>query len=503
MSRYLCISVTFLDPLFHGRADEDKPEWPPSPMRLFQALLAGARTGCRNRSWTDDKAGAFRWLASQQPPTIVAPDAQRAPGYTLFAPTNDRDREIQPSEKLIRPHRLLDGDTLHYLWPVHDDGDPGEAHAETICREARNLMALGWGIDQIVGNGSLLPEEELSALPGQRWRPLEKPHLPGSQTTHRVPVEGSLEDLERIHDAFLRRSGGKTYHPLPHRLNRYDEVAYLPQTELPPKQYAIFEMTPGVAFRQENTARVAAMMRSLACETAKKDAHEFPGGTAQYVAGHIDGQPDKTPQRFSYLPLPSIGHPHADGMIRRLMIAEAPEGDGSHARWAQIRLRARKLTDNSGEERGRLHDPWRQSSGRMLARYVTQAPRWSTVTPIILPGHDDKKQHKAEKLLLKALAQAEMPTAAIEEMTMRKAPFWPGSLHPTRYFAPAYLRHYPRWHVQLLFRKPIRGPVAVGAGRHVGLGIFARTPGGEHSDARRRLTPGDSPQGSHEKVFPF
>ncbi|MER3462825.1 MAG: type I-U CRISPR-associated protein Cas5/Cas6, partial [Armatimonadota bacterium] len=45
MTRHLCISVTPLDDLFHGKGDDDEPEWPPSPMRLFQALVAGSRTG--------------------------------------------------------------------------------------------------------------------------------------------------------------------------------------------------------------------------------------------------------------------------------------------------------------------------------------------------------------------------------------------------------------------------------------------------------------------------
>ena len=45
--RYALISVTFLDPVFHGRADGEEPEWPPSPLRLFQALLAGAAAASR------------------------------------------------------------------------------------------------------------------------------------------------------------------------------------------------------------------------------------------------------------------------------------------------------------------------------------------------------------------------------------------------------------------------------------------------------------------------
>ena len=66
MSGYLCISVTFLDPLFHGKGDGDEWEWPPSPMRVFQALLAGSRTGCRNIEWSTVKSDAFRWLEQKE-----------------------------------------------------------------------------------------------------------------------------------------------------------------------------------------------------------------------------------------------------------------------------------------------------------------------------------------------------------------------------------------------------------------------------------------------------
>ena len=80
MMRYLSMSVTFLDPLFHGRGDGDVPEWPPSPMRLFQAMLAASRVGCHNREWSDKHAAAFRWLERRKPPDIVAPRARLAPG---------------------------------------------------------------------------------------------------------------------------------------------------------------------------------------------------------------------------------------------------------------------------------------------------------------------------------------------------------------------------------------------------------------------------------------
>ena len=42
MSRHLVLSFRFLSPWFHGRGDEDAPEWPPSPLRAFQAVVAAA-----------------------------------------------------------------------------------------------------------------------------------------------------------------------------------------------------------------------------------------------------------------------------------------------------------------------------------------------------------------------------------------------------------------------------------------------------------------------------
>src|ERR1700730_13175967 len=39
---HFCLSVTFHDCRFHGRRDNGEPEWPPSPLRLFQSLVAAA-----------------------------------------------------------------------------------------------------------------------------------------------------------------------------------------------------------------------------------------------------------------------------------------------------------------------------------------------------------------------------------------------------------------------------------------------------------------------------
>jgi CRISPR-associated protein Csb2 len=483
MTRQLCISVTLLDPLFHGKGDGDEPEWPPSPMRLFQALLAGSRTGSLNCDWSNSKAEAFRWLERCESPQILSPEARPAAGYTLFVPNNDSDKKFDRQDrltsKIARPNRLLCHDkagelnpTLHYLWSIPEDNWPtARSHAELLCREARHLLALGWGIDQVVGNGRILNDAEAAALPGRRWRAWTA-HRPGLRTW-RIPAKDSLEDLERVHESFVKRVVGKQYHP-PLKPRRFQIVSYMSAAALPPRSYAAFEFPERVAFRQEDANKVAAMLRSLACRDKHRNDfnQQFPEDTDVYLAGHA-GQREKTPARFSYLPLPTIGHERADGMIRRVLIAEPYGADGARARWAQQRLRHETLKDTDGNERGILLDLWRPTSADMTERYVAQSRIWSTVTPVVLPGFDHGKQAKAERLLLRAARQAGLPIEAIAELTLRKAPFWPGSQHPARYFVPNYLTYHPKWHVRIQFRDPVAGPLSLGGGRHCGLGVFA------------------------------
>jgi CRISPR-associated protein Csb2 len=472
MDHNLCISVMFLDPLFHGKGDEE-PEWPPSPLRLFQALLAGARVGCRSNQWTQHQAEAFQWLAGHQPPRIMAPAARWATRCTYFVPNNDSDRKERQERltgKVARPHWLVGGDTVHFVWPIDENSRrESQSHEEVICHEARRLLALGWGIDQVVGSGRILTEAEVAALPGYQWRAW-RVRRPGLQTW-RVPVKDSLEDLERVHQSFLKRIDGRRYHP-PLTLSRFDTVHYLMTTVLPPRPYAAFEFPQAIAFRHESTAHVAAMLRSVSCRCAKSDTHEFPGGPDIYVAGHT-GPDELTPPRFSYLPLPAIGHEHADGIIRRVLIAEPFGGDGAHAGWAQDRLRNATLGDSESNERGVLLDLWRPNSRLMVRRYVGESRTWCTVTPVVLPGFDDGKHAKAEKLFLTAVAQAAIPIETISELALRKSPFWPGSQHSRHYAVPAYISRFPRWHVWIKFKELVSGPLAIGGGRHAGLGLFA------------------------------
>ena len=487
MTRHLCISVTFLDPFFHGKGDGDRPEWPPSPMRLFQALLVGSRVGLRKLRWSMDEQcdlrRAFLWLERQPPPEITAPAARSAPSYTLFVPNNDSDkifsRQERLTSKVAHPHRISiqdglvdEGPTLHYLWAIpEEEWTTAFQYAKLLSRESQHLMALGWGIDQVVGNGRVVTCEEASQLLGERWQPWPDTLHPLHRL--RVPIEGSLEDLDAVYASFCSQLDGGVYNP-PQTFRRFKSVSYVKVTQFPRRSYACFELPGGTAFRQESIIEVAAMLRSLACRRQNRFdfRDQFDDDPEVYLAGHVNGK-RPTPPRFSYLPVPTIGHDHADGMIRRLIIAEPLGGDGSRAKWAQIRLEGQMLRDTDGKERGQLLELWRNSSRRMVCRYVGDGRIWSTFTPVILPGFDDGKQSKATKLLLRSIRHAGFHIDAIADLRIRKAPFWRGTRHPRDYRRPHYLKNFSAWHVQLEFHEPVTGPLAIGAGRHIGLGLMA------------------------------
>ncbi|MFN3413870.1 MAG: type I-U CRISPR-associated protein Csb2 [Thermoanaerobaculum sp.] len=462
MKRCLVMSVRFYDHRYHGQFGDGEVEWPPAPFRLFQALLAG--TGSFGGPTTEEKH-ALRWLEKQPPPLIRAPVPEGTGKLLLFVPANQADVAVNRQDRLtgkLARYAFFAPDScpeVHYIWPL------GEAQApSSLFSLAQRLLALGWGVDQASAHAQLMNEEALQKLSGILWRPVGQGGLGPS---YRVPTVGSLEDLLAAYETFRDRLPAPRHYRPPRPPRVFATCVYLPDTALPHRPFAVFRLPEGLAFRQENTAKVAAMVRGLAIKAAQQDG--LPDAET-FVAGHVQGAVE-TPPRFSYAPLPSIGHPHADGLLRRIVVAEPLGGDGSRAQWAQWALHNAVLTDEEGNQLGRLRVL--EALDGVVRCYWGPSRSWSSVTPVILPGFDDRKPTKALKLLREALGHAGIPEKAVVDARLQKAPFWPSSSHPSRYFCPEYLRGLPRWHVQLVFSEPVLGPILVGAGRHVGLGLFA------------------------------
>lgn len=493
-SDYFCISATFPDARFHGRGDGGQPEWPPSPMRLFQAIVAANA----ERIGTDGKLErALQWLEGQGPPTIVAPPFEVGSSYCLSVPNNamdivgrawskgnyfgsgDANPATHRTMKTVTPVRMVEGDTVYYLWPLNDPRNGDADVISPLCHAAGRLVALGWGIDLVVGRGVRMTSQPA----GERWDP-----TPSAAVANlRTPVTGTLAALQDRHDSFLNRIGNSGFVPV-EPLNRFKVTGYRRATDFAPRPHAIFELKHDddsyCAYPQRKLIHIAGMLRHLAKEAMQKSppAGVDAGWVERYVVGHRDENAEEHRQ-LSYLPLPSIGHRYADQAIRRVMIA-APLGDDGWLEHLARRLDGQRLKPKRGDEFGDRGPPTLMRIGhdKVSDRYTAAANAWATVTPVILPGHNDGKTAKTRKLIVKALAQSGIEQPC--EIDWSAVSRFPNSLSAhkydragqrTGYFRPDHLLSQTLVHLTVRFKNGLKppGPLVIGAGRHCGLGLFA------------------------------
>ncbi len=494
MPHRLCLTITFLDPRFHGRRNGGEPEWPPSPLRLYQAIVAAAAAPTGRIGQLD---AALRWLEKLPPPTILAPVARTGEPYRLSVPNNamdlvakawakgnyDGSGDANPAThrtmKMVRPTHLMGGDQIRYLWKLPDPmSRDDKEHAEFIRLAVRSVVALGWGVDLVVGNGELLPNDLLenqSELTLERWQP----GMSHAGVSLRTPTTGTLDALIRRHESFQNRITDAGFIPVP-PLGTFSIVGYRRATDPLSRPYAAFALrrlddpSRWYALRQERAICVAGMLRHVAWEAAKADLGEWRDEkwSEQFVAGHGPRDRKESFPRFSYLPLPTLGSRHADGMIRRVLMAEPFGGDGASVRWAQLRLGGAVLREEGTGRDLALLQPLSESDG-VLGCYTRPARIWQSITPVILPGFDDRKPARRERMLRQCFKDAGVDLSAVESFEARSASFIPASIGMQGYKRPKYLVGLPAVHVRLVFRQVFAGPIAIGAGRHCGLGLFA------------------------------
>ena len=490
---HLLITVHWLDNRYHGLLDrEGPPEWPPSPYRLFQALVAGmARCG----ESESEQGDALRWLQTLNPPMIIAPRFRPGQIVTRFVPNNDGDkkpdRQSRLTGKTSRPTLMLDQPDIHYLWDISQDQ---VQKAEGVCRAARHLTCLGWGLDMAYADGQLIGGDEIAKLPGVRWYPRK-----GVMRDHgllRVPIfdrdteVNSLSDLKRAHQSALARiEHGKPLNTV-EKPTVFDHVFYESKERLLPRPSVVFELRRDdggfFAYPQNILIHIAGMVRHLAIEVMRKSPPEGVDDdwVETYVAGHAKASGVEHRQ-FSYLPLPSIGHQHADQKVRRVMIA-GPLGADRFLRHLAVHLDGQQIKPTPETKLNHPPTLVRVRDDKVARCYTEASNSWASVTPVILPGHDDHKADKTRKLIEKALAQSgigqrcEFEWSAFSQFPKSLSSHkYDRAKRPTGYIRPDHQLTQTAVHLKLRFNDGLElpGPLAIGAGRHCGLGVFARMDG--------------------------
>lgn len=531
MKPELCISIRFIQPLplFHGRRDSEQSEWPPSPMRMFQALINAASLRVRGRQLPPNVSQALQTLEVLRPEVIAPRASPSTVGYRAYVPHNQSDLvtaawyrgnleasiALHRMEKDFRPLRIESNSdelpTVHFLYPLDSvQGDHIEwIHA--LQASVRSITHLGWGIDQVVADMTLI-ERSNQKFHGERW-------IPCSQSGRRLRVhrEGSLKSLMNRHERFLNRlQNGWTPVP-PLTENDVDLVRYRRETDPLQRPHAVFRLVDEnddtVAYPHRQFIHLAGMVRHLAIELMTRNpptnlrGHQPESWIEQYVAGHqlADNTSKAIPHtQFSYVPLPSIGHIHTDPAIRRVMIV-APLGDESWLAHLTQRLdgqQLKPLPNTELPEGTRLQLIPESRSDGVRNVYTRESCSWTSYTPVILPGHDDHKPSKTQKLILKALAQSgidqpcefewspfsRFPKSHSAHKYVREGD-GKNSIRRIGYIRPSHLLDQTAVHLSLRFghrestkdtnsrwipaESPVSGPLILGAGRHCGFGLLA------------------------------
>ncbi len=483
--RVLLIAVRFHDGRYHGAGD-----WPPSPARLFQALVAGAARGA---SLAESDAAALRWLEGLPPPAIATPPAQRGSGFITYVPNNDLDavggHPIRVGEiragKTIRP-MLFDAEVpLLYTWSIPD----GEAHLPALTAMADRLCQLGRGVDMAWATAEAVDpataEARLAAHPGPKHRPSSAGR---AGTPLACPSPGSLASLILRHEAQARRfrpgeRKGTTLFVNPPK-PRFRIVPYgCPPTRL------LFDLRAGQAFAPWPLRRAAALVEVLRDAAARRLRADRPdrAGTVERLLVGRGAAPADIALRPRLIPLPSIGFVHADRAIRRVLLEVPPNCPLSPA---ELRGALIGLPLHADPETGEILSEARlvpAAEAIMLRHYglgddVHPARLWRSVTPMALPGEPPRRGRDGSARLASEAAQASAVRQALrhagitEAVTAIRVQREPLAGRGERAEAFAHAPRFPAAslrHVELRFATPRPGPLLLGNGRWLGLGLFA------------------------------
>ena len=522
MPDYLCISIRFLDGAFHGRADHGEPEWPPSPLRLYQAIVAASAARWNERGRLSHAEPALRWFEQLPPPAIVAPPARETQGYRLYVPDNVGDLVGKSwsrggegsiadyrTEKAVRPLAIADESAVHFLWNLSNAPAGFAEHGEVLSTAVRSITHVGWGVDLVVADAAALDEAKAAALTGERWQP----SADGGGTSLRTPAHGTLDDLNSRHHAFLNRVNANGGFSPPPPLTVFGITNYRADTEAPRLPQAVFVLRKpdDSGFRAFDAARrglhVAGMFRHTASlPEVVRGAGWSDDEARRIILGHgeVPGSEHQPVEgaRIAFLPLPSIemreGQQRVVGSIRRVLVTARGQLPTQDFRRFTQRLDGQELTDEKSKQTAALIFRHNEHDGAVRP-YFEKSATWATVTPVILPGYDDprklrrrlqagssetltaeektqlllKLDKRIEFLLRKAIRQAGFPDALAEhaDIEWRSTGFWPGTELATRYAVGDQHRRYRRLHVRITWRSAdgqllsIPGPICIGSGK--------------------------------------
>jgi len=465
------VEVSFTSGHFHG------DEWPPSPARLFQAMVAATHRGAYGLFNGQVRDDALRWLESLGPPLIIACPVTRSRERPIgYVPNNDNFLAHVRTDKDLAAYALAGSRRVVYRWsfPV---GPDARRQADVVSAMVALITYLGRTIDHVYARGTLRRDGQPPRRGGEL---LYKPKL-GAGGRWLVPAPGFLDLCKRRYPRSVSEE------PPDFTNSRQAEYASegAIQNEAP---VALFAMRRDdrrlLAFDPRDVRQPVGMLRhALKCwvdENPSMQAHYGADRVARLLFGHHSASAAEPSEggHFAVVPLPSMNAAFtADGWLRRLMLIGygcREGGDRDLFEDLARGLHGAALRD-SGQVIATLQRLGAHLMQQVVAPWVSPperpAKRWRSVTPIVLTGFT-RRGRSPEQCILRALTQQGFSLDDVESVAAFTGPIVPHAEAARAYRVQGYLSTTPRCHAEILFRHPVQGPLVVGRGRFAGFGLM-------------------------------
>ncbi len=250
----------------------------------------------------------------------------------------------------------------------------------------------------------------------------------------------------------------------------------------------IFERIKGPRLPIVRAIDVAAALRGAILRHAPDPAPEL-------LSGHLpDGRPAKR-SHAAFVALPFVGRAHATGQLlgAAVVLPQGPTEEETEpllaaiGRWGRLHSEGAPLRIDAKNQWHVAYVPGLAERWALReTRWIGPARLWRSATPVALgrnpgkltspdPARSEAAWERAEASLRDDVRRAGLPEPLTVNLTFQ--PLVEGS-RPAGAFGP-----FPRVqgegkfrrvlvHAELVFALPIRGPLLLGAGRHLGLGLF-------------------------------
>ncbi len=462
----LSVSVEFLHGTFRGDPDGAantgrlmRGEWPPSPARLFAALVAADGTAGARRV-TD--GAELEWFEQLPPPTVYADPnpchQQLEPRYVVRhggKPAEGAHHEYVgrsgvPSRAGVRVAPRCPQIIYVYSW----EGEPPEdAVLDALRRRAARVGYLGSSDSPVrmrittetlpapVGDYAFVPDRE-------------------GDTMINVTQPGDLSHWDRLYEQWTERGASVSRLQFPALKH---EIAYRsPPVEEPEYRGEV------VAWLRLGTAvsgRRVSTVTELFKEAILSQYHRIYGEPPAVLHGH--GFSGAGYEVARYLALPDVGYRRSRGHIHGLALWLPPGCDlTARQRARDAALLIRRLTGRGVDVAVAPHDGEERPVAAHPDRWLRSSRGWATAVPVI---------HERRRALdLVEVARWCQHAGLPDPVAFRSArtPLVHGALD----VAPVEVNRpgrpaLPYSHVEFWFDQAIPGPVVIGAGRQRGFGL--------------------------------